>query len=88
MNLARGHSANLDTFYTATIAAEDSNSRPGRFQKLRERLDERVIGVVLHCRSLQPNFKRAVHFPGELVFAGAGLYTNRDYRGAVTLLDL
>ena len=88
LGLLPGHSSNLNPFGAVSIAAEDSNSRLRRFQKLGEKLDECVIGAVLHCRSLQSYFQRAVHFSGEFIFAGAGLDADGENCCAFAFLNV
>jgi hypothetical protein len=87
LDLLPGDSANLNAFCAASIAAEDSNSRPGRFQKLREELDQRVIGTILDRRGLQPYLQCAAHFAGEFVPTGPGLDADGKDRRTVALLN-
>src|SRR5215472_8192603 len=55
-DLLPSHAANFDAFRAASIAAENSNSRLGRFQKLRQEFDECFIGATLQGRSVNRTF--------------------------------
>jgi len=87
-DLLPSHAANFDAFRAASIAAENSNSRLGRFQKLRQEFDECFIGATLQGRSLQSHLQRAAHFSGDFVFARPGLYAHREKHRAISFLYL
>src|SRR6267142_894314 len=53
-NLLPCHAANLDSLHAASFAAKNINSRPGRFQKLRQQFDERLVCTVFHGWSSEP----------------------------------
>jgi hypothetical protein len=70
------HAANFDSFHPASFAAKNTNSRPGRFQKLRQKFGERLVRAVFHRRGPQAHFQRPSHFACDLIFAGARLHTH------------
>jgi hypothetical protein len=69
--------ANLNSFDPAAAAAEDSNSRLGRFQKLRQIFAECGIRAIFQRWSLQAHFKRTFDHTADFVAAGAGLNADR-----------
>ena len=88
LDLMPSHAANFDAFHAASIAAQDSNSRLGRFQKMRQEFDERFIGATFHGRSLQSHLQGAAYFSGNFVFARPGLYAHRENHRAIAFLYL
>src|SRR5216110_2216567 len=47
-DLLPGHTADFDAFRSASFTAQNSNSRPGRFQKLRQEFRQRLVGAVVN----------------------------------------
>ena len=70
------HAANLDSLHSASLAAKNTNSRPGGFQKLRQKFDERLVRAVFHRRGPQTHFQQPSRFACDLIFAGARLDTH------------
>ena len=88
LDLLASHAANFDAFRAASIAAENSNSGLGCFQKSRQEFDERFIGPTFHGRRPQSHLQRAANFSGDLVFARPRLYAHRENDRAISFLYL
>src|SRR5437016_12926070 len=62
-DLLLGHASDFQAFRAASFAAQNSNSRPGCFQKLRQEFHQRPVRAVLNRRRSQPPFYSSPHSP-------------------------
>ena len=90
LDLPFSDTADFEVFAAASLAAEDSNSGLGGFQKMRQEFDKRFIGAAFYGGRLQANFYSAGDFASDFIFAGARLYTHskRDRAGGEIFHDL
>src|SRR5438874_10358966 len=70
------------------MAAEDSNSRLGRFQKIRQVLAKSNIGAVLDGGRLQTNFQSALDYTPDFIFARARLHADQEDNCAFATLQV
>lgn len=73
IDLLFGYAADFDAFCAASLAAQESNSGFGRFQKVGKEFDQGFVGAVFQRGSLQANFDGAGHFAGDFIAGSAGL---------------
>src|ERR1700737_2157028 len=72
-NLLFGDAKDFQAFGASVFSALNSNSRLWRFQNIGEKFDQRFVGAVFGCGSLQTNFEGTTPDAGDFVFAGARL---------------
>ena len=89
-DLPARHALDNNTLRSAAIAAEDSNSRLGPFQKSGEKFAEGLIGAIFDCRRGKPDPHGTSDYARDFIAAGARLDANRksDSAGGEILRNL